>query len=67
MTSLDQCNRYYLDCATWAVELRATCHKGPVNDIVFPAGCSDLFITCSTNDIRIWNTNLRQVRRSLYP
>lgn len=41
-------------------ELRGTCHFARVNDIIFPAGCSDLFITCSVADIRVWNAALRQ-------
>lgn len=41
-------------------ELRSTCHFARVNDIIFPAGCSDLFITCSVADIRVWNAALRQ-------
>lgn len=28
--------------------------------MVFPSGCSDLFITCSAADIRVWNAPLRQ-------
>lgn len=41
-------------------ELRGTCHHACVNDVVFPADCSDLFITCAVNDIRVWNAALRQ-------
>ena len=41
-------------------ELRGTCHYGPINDIVFPQDCSDIFITSSVNDIRIWNAAFRQ-------
>lgn len=41
-------------------ELRGTCHFARVNDIIFPSGCSDLFITCSVADIRVWNATLRQ-------
>ncbi|CAN0449815.1 unnamed protein product, partial [Ectocarpus sp. 12 AP-2014] len=52
-------NRYWvtMDMET---ELRGTCHFARVNDIIFPAGCSDLFITCSVADIRVWNATLRQ-------
>lgn len=54
-------------------ELRGTCHFARVNDVIFPAGCSDLFITCSIADIRVWNAVLRQellriqVRRAVCP
>lgn len=55
-----QANRYFVGLARWDVELRATCHCGPVNAVVFPRGCSDLFITSSSSDIRIWNAGLKQ-------
>jgi hypothetical protein len=41
-------------------ELRGTCHYGRVNDVVFPANCPSLFVTCSVHDIRIWNVKQRQ-------
>lgn len=41
----------------FAVELRATCHHGPINAVVFPTNCSDLFVTCSVNDIRVRTTD----------
>lgn len=41
-------------------ELRNTCHYERINDIAFPAGYSELFATCSINDIRVWNANTRQ-------
>jgi len=31
-----------------------------INDIVFPKDCSELFVTCSDNDIRVWNARSRQ-------
>lgn len=43
-----------------APELRNTCHYERINDIAFPAGYSELFATCSVNDIRVWNANTRQ-------
>lgn len=60
MVGTEHANRYFVSFSDWAVELRATCHCGPVNDVCFPAGCSDLFITCSSQDIRIWNLAQRQ-------
>jgi len=42
------------------VSLRGTCHHAPINDIVFPKDCSELFVTCSDNDIRVWNARTRQ-------
>ncbi|KAM8945316.1 cilia- and flagella-associated protein 52 [Pelodytes ibericus] len=37
-------------------ELISTCHSEAINDIVFPFGTSELFATCSKNDIRVWHT-----------
>jgi len=32
-----------------------SCHKTRINDICYPKGTSEIFATCSINDIRIWN------------
>ncbi|KAM4691350.1 cilia- and flagella-associated protein 52 [Rhinophrynus dorsalis] len=37
-------------------ELISTCHSDTINDIAFPFGTSELFATCSKNDIRVWHT-----------
>lgn len=49
------------------VELKATCHYGSINDVVFPKSQtrreeenSHLFLTCSKTDIRIWNARKSQ-------
>ncbi|CAM9783757.1 unnamed protein product [Ascophyllum nodosum] len=52
-------NRYWVTM-DMEMELRGTCHHARINDVIFPAGCSDLFITCSVADIRVWNAILRQ-------
>jgi WD40 repeat protein len=52
-------NRYWVNMKLSA-ELRGTAHHSRVNDVVFPEGCSSLFLTCSFQDIRIWNSKLRQ-------
>ena len=31
-------------------------HYKPVLDTAFPSACSQLFATCSGNDIRVWDT-----------
>ncbi|CUG89220.1 WD40 repeat-containing protein, putative [Bodo saltans] len=49
-------NVYYLNNKTFKDELRQTCHYQTVNDVVFPHGYSELFATCSANEIRVWNT-----------
>jgi WD40 repeat protein len=51
---------YWCNTDDIAPELRNTCHYERINDIAFPAGYSELFATCSLNDIRIWNTKTRQ-------
>ena len=51
---------YWCNSDTIAPELRNTCHCERINDIAFPAGYSDLFATCSINDIRVWNATTRQ-------
>jgi len=43
-----------------APELVGTCHSGPISDVVFPGDCSELFLTSSGSDIRVWNARLRQ-------
>lgn len=53
--------RYYVTF-DFAVELRATCHAGPINAVVFPANCSDLFVTCSVNDIRVRQQSMMDIR-----
>jgi len=56
-----QGNTYLLpSTCTEEPELRGTCHSSAINDICFPGECSDLFLTCGMNDIRIWNTESRQ-------
>ena len=36
-------------------ELRASCHFGPIKDLIFPKNYSRVFITCAGSDIRVWN------------
>ncbi|RHY78425.1 hypothetical protein DYB37_002322 [Aphanomyces astaci] len=52
---------------TIKAELRATCHYGSINDVVFPKAPSkgvemnsNLFVTCSKTDIRVWNARKAQ-------
>ncbi|KAK2515512.1 hypothetical protein Q9233_014025 [Columba guinea] len=58
----NKCQMYRSAYATFQEELVAVCHTEAVNDIVFPEGHSDLFVTCSTNDIRVWYTPERLER-----
>lgn len=58
-TGTSQCNIYWVDSASLQPELRNTCHYSKINDIKFPYNYSDVFATCSMNDIRIWNAKNR--------
>lgn len=51
---------YWCDTDKINPELRNTCHYERINSIAFPYEFSDLFATCSINDIRVWNGKTRQ-------
>ena len=51
---------YWCNTDSISPELRNTCHYEKISDIAFPRGYSDLFATCSVNDIRVWNAKTRQ-------
>jgi len=68
----DSCNIYYLKFApsqkAFQSELVQTCHFSTINDVAFPAGFSEVFATCSTNDIRVWHiTEARELLRIQVP
>jgi WD40 repeat protein len=54
-----QCNMYLVHVDTFEFELRSTCHYAPINGVAFPRGYSELFATCSKNDIRVWHATTR--------
>jgi cilia- and flagella-associated protein 52 len=56
----DQCNRYEVSKDLITAELKTSCHISGVNDVAYPEGCSDLVVTSSRGDIRIWNIKARQ-------
>mmetsp|Transcript_52386 Transcript_52386/g.60172 ORF Transcript_52386/g.60172 Transcript_52386/m.60172 type:complete len:666 (-) Transcript_52386:64-2061(-) len=56
----NQSNIYWIDADKLVAELRNTCHHEKINDIAFPYNYSDVFATCSVNDIRVWNAKNRQ-------
>ncbi|NXY83917.1 CFA52 protein, partial [Alcedo cyanopectus] len=59
---------YRINYTAFKEELIATCHNEAVHDIVFPLRTSDLFATCSTNDIRVWHTaENRELLRIVVP
>ncbi|KAJ4443744.1 hypothetical protein ANN_05522 [Periplaneta americana] len=47
---------FTIDFDTFEVRLHITCHKNAIYDIAFPYEYSDVFATCSKDDIRVWNT-----------
>ena len=54
-TELSQ--RYSLDISTFTPELRETCHFGEIHDVCFPKESSEIFITASRQDIRVWSVS----------
>ena len=47
------CNIYWCDSENLNPELRNTCHYETINEISFPYGYSEVFTTCSMNEIRV--------------
>ena len=49
-----------------SAELRSTCHFGKINAVAYPYAYSEVFATCATEDIRVWNartyTELLRIR-----
>ncbi|XP_066442698.1 cilia- and flagella-associated protein 52 [Eleutherodactylus coqui] len=52
----EQAQMYRFNYPEFKEEILTTCHSEAINDIVFPFGTSELFATCSKNDIRVWHT-----------
>lgn len=57
-TELSQ--RYNIDVSTFAPELRETCHFGEINDVCFPQKSSEIFVTASEQDIRVWSVSKKR-------
>lgn len=51
---------YRFNYSELKADLIKTCHPHPVNDIIFPFGLSWLMVTCSYEDVRVWNTDTAQ-------
>lgn len=63
----DQCNIYRFN-SEFDAELTTTCHYDVVNDIAFPHNCSDLVVTCSKQDVRVWDiVKGKELRRISVP
>jgi WD40 repeat protein len=54
--STSQCSTYVVKYEGLQAELRSTCHSTRIHDVVYPQGYSELFATCSKQDIRVWNS-----------
>uniref|UniRef100_A0A1I8H039 Cilia- and flagella-associated protein 52 n=3 Tax=Macrostomum lignano TaxID=282301 RepID=A0A1I8H039_9PLAT len=54
--STEKSQIYKFNLADFSHTLVNTCHSSAINDIAFPFGTSDLFATCSYEDIRVWHT-----------
>ncbi|RVE76502.1 hypothetical protein OJAV_G00008540 [Oryzias javanicus] len=48
---------FHISFNDFEAELIYTSHCGPVKDVVIPFGTSELFATCSDDDIRLWRTD----------
>ncbi|XP_072239974.1 cilia- and flagella-associated protein 52 isoform X2 [Leuresthes tenuis] len=46
---------YCLSCESFKAELVSTSHSSAVKDVAIPFGTSELFATCSDQDIRLWH------------
>jgi len=51
----EQSNMYLVQYDQLVAELKSTCHSDEIADVCFPRGYSELFVTCSGNDIRVWH------------
>jgi WD40 repeat protein len=51
---------YGVNLATLETQLRNTAPASPITDLCFPAATSDLFLTASGSDIRVWHTRQRR-------
>jgi cilia- and flagella-associated protein 52 len=56
LAGTDQGNLYALNAVTLETSLLSTAHSLPITDVCFPAGTSDLFLTASGGEIRLWNS-----------
>jgi WD40 repeat protein len=56
LVGTDQSNIYELGMDFSGCVMKNSCHVGPVHQVVFPEGTSDLCITSGVGDIRVWST-----------
>ncbi|XP_064617554.1 cilia- and flagella-associated protein 52-like [Liolophura sinensis] len=53
----DKSHIYRFNYSEFSHEMIGTRHSTAVNDIIFPPGASELFLTCGKEDIRVWQTD----------
>lgn len=51
---------YRINFSDFNTELRSVSHYGPISQVCFPTKISDLFATCATDGIRVWDTTLNK-------
>ena len=56
----DLSQRYRIKIGTFKPDLCGTCHFGEIYDVKYPQNCSDIFVTASVEDIRVWNSSIGQ-------
>jgi len=56
----DDCQMYRFTYAELSATLVKTCHSSPVNDVIFAFGFSELLVTSSLEEIRVWNSTTGQ-------
>jgi len=47
---------YKFNYSEMSASLIKTCHSNPILDVIFAFGYSELLVTCSKEEIRVWNT-----------
>ncbi|KAL7554033.1 hypothetical protein ACHAWF_017897 [Thalassiosira exigua] len=52
--------RYSIDIPTFQAELRETCHFGEIHDVCFPQKSSEIVVTASEQDIRVWSVSSKR-------
>lgn len=60
LVGTESSQRYSIDISTFTPELRETCHAGEIFDVRFPRKTSEIFVTASEQDIRVWSVSKRR-------
>lgn len=60
LAGTESSQRYSVDISTFTPELRETAHFGGIHDVCFPRASSEIFVTASEQDIRVWSAKKKQ-------